>query len=60
MIGIHFLILKSDDPSELVDAENHSLYRSGVGIILYLVKFSRPEISNVLREPAKVNVGPTI
>ena len=29
-------------------------YRSGVGILLYLVKFSRPDISNSVRELSKV------
>jgi hypothetical protein len=41
------------------DAETHSLYRSGVGMLLYLVKFSKPEISNAVREAVKINVGPT-
>ena len=35
------------------------LYRSGVGMLLYLIKFSRPEISNAVREIAKVMDGPT-
>jgi hypothetical protein len=53
------IIMKSENPSEVVDAETHSLYRSDVGMLLFLVKFSRPEMSNVIREAAKVNVGPT-
>jgi hypothetical protein len=53
------IIIKPKDASEVVDAETHSLYRSGVGMLLYLVKFSRPEISNAVREAAKVNDGPT-
>jgi hypothetical protein len=42
------IIMKSEDPSEVVDAETHSLYRSGVGMLLYLVKFSKPEILNAV------------
>jgi hypothetical protein len=34
------IIMKNEDPSEAVDAETHALYRSGVGMLLYLVKFS--------------------
>jgi hypothetical protein len=50
----HF-IMKSENPSEVADAENHSVYKSGVGMLLCLVKFSKPEISNAVREAAKVN-----
>jgi hypothetical protein len=53
------IIMKTQDDSEKVDAETHSLFRSGVGMLLYLVKFSRPEISNAVSEVAKVNDGPT-
>jgi hypothetical protein len=53
------IIMKPQDESEKVDAATHSLFRSGVGMLLYLVKFSRPEISNAVRELAKVNDGPT-
>ena len=30
------------------------IYRSGVGTLLYLVKHSRPDISNIVRELSKV------
>jgi hypothetical protein len=53
------IIMKPQDESEKVDAAIHSLFRSGVSMLLYLVKFSRPEISNAVRELAKVNNGPT-
>jgi hypothetical protein len=53
------IIMKAKDESEKVDEATHSLFRSGVGMLLYLVKFSRPEISNAVREMAKVNDGPT-
>ena len=33
------------------------LYRSGVGMLLYLVKHTRPEISNVVRELSKLVSG---
>ena len=35
------------------------VYRSGVGILLFLVKFSRPDISNSVRELSKANDGAT-
>jgi hypothetical protein len=43
----------------VVDADTYSLYRSGVGMFLYLVKFSRPEISNAFRKASKANTGST-
>jgi Reverse transcriptase (RNA-dependent DNA polymerase) len=53
------IISKPTDDTEKVDGEMQRLYRSGVGMLLYLIKFSRPEISNAVREIAKVMDGPT-
>ena len=36
-----------------VDAEKHAMYRSGVGMLLYLVKHTRPDIANAVRELSK-------
>ena len=43
----------------LITHEDQSIYRSGVGMLLYLVKHSRPEISNAVREQSKVCNGAT-
>ena len=37
--------------------ETQTKYRSGVGIILFLVKYSRPDIANSVRNLRKVNDG---
>jgi hypothetical protein len=53
------ILVKSEDASEVVDAETHSLYISDVGnMLLYLVKFSKPGISDVVRDgqPTKVHM----
>lgn len=42
-----------------VDAEKHAIYRSGVGMLLYLVKHSRPDIANAVRELTKALDGPS-
>jgi len=42
-----------------VDAEKHKIYRSGVGMLLYLVKHSRPDIANAVRELTKAMDGPS-
>ena len=43
---------KEDDP--IVDPEEHREYRSGVGMLMYLVKHSRPDIANAARELSKL------
>ncbi len=42
-----------------ISKEDQRLYRSGVGLLLYLVKFSRPDISKLVRELSKVMDGAT-
>ena len=37
-----------------VSAEKQTLYRLGVGMLLYLVKQSRPDIANCVRELSNV------
>jgi hypothetical protein len=48
-----------DKDSEIIDAELQSRYRSGVGMLLYLTKYSRPDISDVVRELSKCMDGTT-
>ena len=43
---------KVDDISK-VDYKTQSMYRSGVGTLLYLTKYSRPDITNPVRELSK-------
>ena len=45
---------KPDEDEPTFDNEEQKLYWSGVGLLLHLVKFSRPNISNVVRELSKV------
>ena len=42
-----------------ISKDDHKLYRSGVGMLLYLVKYSRPDIANPVRELSKVLDSPT-
>ena len=42
-----------------VSDEEQFLYRSGTGMLLYLVKYSRPDIANPVRELSKVLDGAT-
>ena len=47
---------KDDNPS-MKDSEQ-TKYRSGVGMLLFLVKYSRPDIANAVRELSKGNKNP--
>ncbi len=42
---------------QLILKEDQKLYRSGMGMLLYLVKHSRPDIVNPVRELSKVLYG---
>jgi len=42
-----------------IDAEKHGIYRSGVGMLLYLIKHSRPDIANAVRELTKALDAPS-
>ena len=50
---------KVDDISK-VDEKTQSMYRSGVGSLLYLTKHSRPDITNPARELSKSVDGASI
>ena len=52
-------LVREKDESQCVSAEKQTLYRSGVGMLLYLVKHSRPDIANCVRELSKVLDGTT-
>ena len=41
------------NPKTTVDENKHAIYRSGVGMLLYLVKHTRPDIANAVRELSK-------
>jgi hypothetical protein len=48
-----FKIQKSIDGLEVINDYLQRMYRSGVGILLYLTNYSRPDISNIVRELSK-------
>ena len=44
---------ENDDVSLQLEPEKQTRYRCGVGMLLYLIKFSRPDLSNSVRELSK-------
>ena len=54
-LGIYHLI----DPEAIVNPDDHAIYRKGVGMLLYLTKYSRSDIANAVRELVKGMQGPT-
>ena len=53
------VILRPTAEETMLSAEDQKKYRSGVGMLLYLVKHSRPDIANAVRELSKVADGAT-
>ena len=54
-----FRTIRPSDDTEKISNSDQSLYCSGVGMLLYLVKHSRPDIANATRELSKVLDGAT-
>ena len=55
--GTGFTVTRCETPDKLIAVEDQLLYRRAIGILLYLVKYSRPDISNAVRELSKANDG---
>ena len=53
--GMH--VVHPTEDSEKISSDDQLLFRSGVGMLLYLVKHSRPDIANAVRELSKVLDG---
>ena len=47
-------VIQPKEKIEAVDKETQSMYRLGVGMLLYLVKHSQPDIANPTRELLKL------
>ena len=50
---LRFTARRLENPEDKVNQEDHEIYRSGVGTLLYLTKHSRPDICNPVRELSK-------
>ena len=57
--GSNNRITRPKDGEKLISKEEQTRYRSGIGMLLYLVKYSIPDLSNAVRELSKVNSGAT-
>jgi hypothetical protein len=57
--GQNDTILRPTENETLLSDEEQSNYRSGVGTLLWLMKHSRPDIANAVREASKVMDGAT-
>jgi hypothetical protein len=54
-----FKVTRPADENVKIGIDDQRLFRSGVGMLLYLVKHSRPDLSNAVRESSKVMDGAT-
>ena len=55
----HKIQVREKDKEKCISKEDQKLFRSGVGMLLYLVKHSRPDIANPVRELSKLLDGAT-
>ena len=53
-----FTARRLENPEDKVNPEEHETYRSGVGMLLYLTKHSRPDVCNPVRELSKTMDAP--
>ena len=51
--------MRPKENEELIDNKKQHDYRSGVEILLYLTKHTRPDIANTVREHSKMIDGAT-
>ncbi|KAG7353397.1 reverse transcriptase RNA-dependent DNA polymerase [Nitzschia inconspicua] len=56
-MGQGVMIRRHRENEEVLTQTNQTRYRSGTGMLLYLVKHSRPDLSNATRELSKVMDG---
>ena len=52
-------LLRPKEDDEKLDKQEQELYRSGVGMLLYITKYTRPDIANSTREHSKMMDGAT-
>ena len=55
----HVAMFRPGKEETTIDKHRHMLYRSGTGMLLYLVKHSRPDLANPVRELSKLLDCPT-
>ena len=51
-------VLTKGEPSLVLNPEMQTKYRDGVGKLMYLMRYSRPDIYNVVRNLARHMVAP--
>jgi hypothetical protein len=49
----HFKIIRPNENVDKIDPDLQARYRSGVGMLLSLIEYSRPDLANVVRELSK-------
>lgn len=53
-------ILQRGEPKDHVSEKEQTTYRSGVGKLLHMMKWTRPEILNAVRELSRFMMGATL
>ena len=50
-----YSVIRPTEEEPALSKEKQTRYRSGIGILMFLIKYSRPDIANSVRELSKVN-----
>ena len=59
-VSTGYAVVRPVEGEPILSEEMQTRYRSGIGILMFLIKYSRPDISNAVKELSKVNDGATI
>lgn len=52
-----FYVVRKPEGGKMISENDQKMYRSGTGILLHLIKYTRPDITNPVRELTKVLDG---
>ena len=52
-----YYVIRPSEQEEILNKKRQKKYQSGIGILMFLIKFSQPYIANAVRELLKVNSG---
>ena len=58
-VSTGYAVVRPVEGEPILSEEMQTRYRSGIGILMFLIKYSRPDISNAVRELSKINDGAT-
>ena len=56
----HYKTVRPNNDVDCIEEDQQKIFRSGIGMLLYLVKHTKPDLDNPVRELSKVMDGATM